>query len=127
MDRKEGVDADDCGLLSERFSTLLDEADPISSRYTLEVSSPGIDRPLQREQDFVRFSGYRCKVRLEDGHPRRRFSGVLKGLDASDSTWIQIEVDGVVHRVPLDAIERAHLVLSLDEFLKLREVSDVDQ
>jgi ribosome maturation factor RimP len=82
---------------------------------------------LQRAQDFARFVDLRCKIRLEEGHPRRRYTGVLKGLDPVDSAWLVLESDGQVHRLPLDAVERANLVLTLDEFLKLREVPDVGQ
>lgn len=127
VDKPTGITADDCGILSERFGALLDEADPISAHYTLEVSSPGIDRPLQRPQDYARFAELRCKIRLEEGHPRRRFTGTLKGLDPADPAWLLLEQDGQVHRLPIDAVEKANLVLSLDEFLKLREVPDVGQ
>ena len=111
-----GVTADDCARVSERVSPLLDEADPIPGRYTLEVSSPGIARPVQRVADFVRFTGYRVKIRLVEGPPRRRYTGVIRGVDEHD---LLVDVDGAEHRLSLDTIERAHLDLTIDEYQNL--------
>ena len=125
IDKPGGVDAEDCARASEQISPVLDAEDPIEGRYTLEVSSPGIERPVQRERDFVRFQGYRVKLRLTEGHlpsgggaPRRRYTGVIGPVEAGELT---VTVDGKEHRVPLDAIESAHLALSLEEFQKLAE------
>lgn len=119
IDKKGGIGADDCAHASEHLSQLLDELDPIPSAYRLEVSSPGMERPLQRAVDFARFTGFRAKVRLAEGYPRRRFTGVLKGT--SSENMVSIEVDGAVHTFPVDAVERAHLVLDLDEYLRLAD------
>lgn len=116
IDHPQGVTADDCGQVSEMVSPLLDEDDPISGAYNLEVSSPGIKRPLQRRQDFERFVGYRAMLRLEPGPPRRNYKGLLKGVEED---ILVVEVDGQEHRLLLDAIERAHLVLELEEFMEL--------
>lgn len=116
IDAPGGVDADDCAKVSESVSPLLDASDPIPSSYTLEVSSPGIERPVQRREDFTRFAGYRIKIRLFEGPPRRRYAGVLGPLDGDD---VVVTVDGVEHRVALEDIERANLVLDLDEYQKL--------
>ncbi len=118
IDRPGGITAKDCSQVSRHVSQVLDEADPIEASYTLEVSSPGIDRPLQRRVDFQRFVGYRAKVRLVEGHARRRFTGVLKGLEGD---LAKIEVDGQEHAFPVDAVEKANLVLDLDEYQKLAE------
>lgn len=118
IDKPGGVGADDCALVSRRVGPLLDEADPFPSAYDLEVSSPGIDRPVQRPDDFRRFQGYRIRLRAAEGLPRRRFTGTLHGLDGED---VLVEVDGQTHRVPLDAVEAAHLVLDLDAYQKLAE------
>ncbi len=113
-----GIDADDCATVSEHVSPILDESDPINVRYFLEVSSPGIDRPLQRASDFERFLGYRVKMRLVEGPPRRRYAGLIGPVDGEEVTVV---VDGAEHRIPLDTVERAHLVLDLDEYKKLAE------
>ena len=81
---------EDCQMLSRHISVLLDVDDPIASAYNLEVSSPGIDRPLTRIDDFNRFSGELAKVtlrRMRDG--RRRFQGRLTGLSANQKVGIE--------------------------------------
>jgi ribosome maturation factor RimP len=101
---------DDCALISHSVSALLDVADPIAGAYTLEISSPGIDRPLVRAEDYDRFSGYEVKIELSqpiDG--RRRFRGRLLGT-AGDEVRLAIETGET--RLPLAAIARARLVLS---------------
>jgi len=118
IDKVGGVSADDCARVTSRVSPLLDEADPVPGRYVLEVSSPGIERPVQRREDFARFAGHRIKIRLIEGPPRRRYQGVLGALEGDD---VMVTVDGVDHRLALDTIERAHLVLSLDEYQQLAE------
>lgn len=111
-----GVSASDCALVSEQLSPLLDASDPIDQRYNLEVSSPGIDRPIQRRSDFERFRGYRVRLRLSEGPPRRRYAGTIGEIDKDE---LLVSVDGQEHRIPLDLIESAHLVLTLEEYQKL--------
>lgn len=118
IDAPGGIDADDCANVSEQVSPLLDAEDPIPGRYVLEVSSPGIDRPIQRKVDFERFRGFRAKLRLLEGPPRRRYTGVIGPVDGDE---LLISVDGVEHRIPLDLVESAHLVLTLAEYEKLAE------
>lgn len=120
IDAPAGVDADDCARVSEQLSPLLDAADPIDGSYHLEVSSPGIERPVQRRSDFERFRGYRVKIKLVEGPPRRRYTGVIGPLDGDE---LLVSVDGTEHRIPLDTVESAHLVLDLDEYQKLAEES----
>ncbi len=101
---------EDCAVVSREISAVLDVADPIAGPYTLEVSSPGIDRPLTRLKDFHRFRGFEAKIETRlmiDG--RRRFKGVLSGVDDG---VVGIEADGVLARIPFDAIQRAKLVLT---------------
>ena len=106
---------DDCARVSRKISLLLDEADPIDSEYMLEVSSPGIDRPLTRLKDFDRWAGHVAKVELADGlllngADRKRFQGPLKGTSGDD---IRIEVEGLGEvTLPFAAIRTAKLVLT---------------
>ncbi len=92
---------------------MLDVEDPISGAYDLEVSSPGIDRPLTRRDDFVRFAGFEAKLetdRLLEG--RRRFRGRLIGVD--DDDVIKLRADDVEYAVPFGAVTKAKLVLTED-------------
>jgi ribosome maturation factor RimP len=106
-----GMSVEDCAALSQALSAALDVEDPIRGEYTLEVSSPGIDRPLVTREDFSRFAGRVAKVELaraQDG--RRRFRGTLRGTDG-ESVLIELE-DGAVARLPFAAIADAKLVLT---------------
>jgi ribosome maturation factor RimP len=116
IDSASGVEASAVVRVSKSIEPLLDEADPIRGAYTLEVSSPGIERPVQRMSDFQRFVGYRAKIRLVQGYPRRRYTGLLLSPEGDE---IGLEVDGESHRFHIDAVERAHLVLTLDEYQSL--------
>src|SRR5512134_386295 len=79
------MDVEDCAKLSRAVSEVLETADPISEEYVLEVSSPGIDRPLTAPEDFARFAGHDARVELARGiDGRRRFKGVLIGLEGAD-------------------------------------------
>ena len=107
---------EDCADISRQVSALLDVADPIAGAYLLEVSSPGIDRPLVRPEDYDRFAGFEAKIELvapQDG--RKRFKGRLLGR-AGEAVRLAGEA-GEVH-LPLAAIARAKLVLT-DELLAL--------
>ena len=106
---------DDCAEISRTISAVLDVEDPIESAYTLEVSSPGLDRPLTRPADFERFKGY--EARIESFRPiegRRKFKGRLEGLDGE---MVRIRCDGTELGVPLAAVTKAKLVIT-DELLK---------
>ena len=123
VEREDGksMTVDDCESVSRLASTLLDVEDPISSRYLLEVTSPGIDRPLIRAQDFVRFKGN--EIKLETTTPvdgRKRFKGLLKGLDET-KTQVQMEFEGKDVLIPLSSVNKAKLVLTdelVQQFLK---------
>jgi ribosome maturation factor RimP len=116
IDKADGVTAGDCGRVTDKVSPLLDEADPISGRYVLEVSSPGIERPVQRLEDFQRFIGFRVKVKLVEGPPRRRYTGSITRVEARD---VILTVDDAEHRISFDTIERANLDLTLEEYQSL--------
>ena len=106
---------DDCAKVSRRISALLDEVDPIDSEYMLEVSSPGIDRPLTRLKDYDRWAGHLAKVELAEGiqmggAERKRFQGPLLGTAGTD---IRIEVEGLGEvALPFGAIRTAKLLLT---------------
>ena len=106
---------DDCAKVSRRLSLLLDEADPIDSEYMLEVSSPGIDRPLTRLKDFDRWAGHVAKVELAEGlnlngADRKRFQGPLLGTAGDD---IRIDAEGLGEiALPFAAIRTAKLILT---------------
>jgi ribosome maturation factor RimP len=105
---------DDCATLSHTISALLDVADPIAASYMLEVSSPGLDRPLVKRQDFERYAGFEAKLETKqpiDG--RKRFRGRLKGVEGD---VVALEGEGETWRVPLTEVTRAKLVLT-DELI----------
>src|SRR5712691_3066354 len=103
---------DDCAQISRSVSALLDVEDPIASAYTLEVSSPGIDRPLVRPEDYDRFAGFEARIELSQPiEGRKRFRGRLLGR-AEDGVRLAGEVGEV--RLPLAAITKAKLVLTDD-------------
>jgi ribosome maturation factor RimP len=108
IDAEPGISVDDCERVSRAVSEVLDVEDPIAGEYTLEVSSPGLDRPLRTAAHFARFLGEDVFVELvhpQDG--RRRFSGALRSADAQT---IEVEVDGRRHVLPVGGIRKAHLV-----------------
>jgi ribosome maturation factor RimP len=114
-ERRDGVamSVDDCAEISRAASAVLDVEDPIPSAYSLEVSSPGIDRPLTRRDDFARFAGFEAKLetdRLLDG--RKRFKGKLLGIDGEGT--IRVRDGEVEYAVPYDAVSKAKLVLTDD-------------
>ena len=111
IDKDDGVDIDDCEVVSHQVSAILDVEDPIPGNNTLEVSSPGLDRTLTKPAHFRRFMGEDIKVKLRfplDG--RRNFRGALK---SADDEVIEVEVDGESYRLPLSTIESARLVPTL--------------
>jgi ribosome maturation factor RimP len=110
IEAEAGVDVDDCAAVSEQLSPALDVADPVGEAYALEVSSPGVDRPLFAAADFERFAGAAAFVRLAEGvgpTGRKRFKGTLRGLQGREVT---MEVDGDQWQLPLDGVEQAHLI-----------------
>ncbi len=106
------MSANDCAELSRRLSSVLEDADPIGGSYRLEVSSPGIDRPLVRPKDFRDWTGREARIELDraiDG--RKRFKGALDGV-AGDC--VRIVADGAAMLIPLARISAAKLVLTDD-------------
>lgn len=122
IDRPGGVTIDHCAQVSAAVSPVLDVEDPISSAYELEVSSPGIERPVERPEDFARFVGYRAKVRIGTGSSKKDSAGVLRGLDGGD---VLLEVAGEVRRLSQAVVERVRLDLTLEEFELLGKADGV--
>ncbi len=105
---------EDCALISRQVSALLDVADPIAGAYSLEISSPGIDRPLVRPEDYDRFSGHEAKIELSrPKNGRKRFRGRLAG---AANGVVRLATANGEEELPLDAVAKAKLVLS-DELI----------
>ncbi len=111
LDRLDGpVTLEDCEGFSRQLSAQLDVEDLIPHAYELEVSSPGVERPLRAPRDFQRFKGQPARIVMGGPGPEagQAFEGDLEGVDEND---VMIRVDDVVRRLPMDRIRRAHLVL----------------
>lgn len=111
---------DDCATISRRLSPVLDAYDPMPGQYRLEISSPGIDRPLVRPSDFALWAGHEAKVELKelvDG--RKRFRGVIEGVEKGEAR-LRIELEGKTEPVtiglPFSLISEAKLVADMDGF-----------
>lgn len=107
----------DCEKLSRGISPILDANDPITSEYHLEISSPGIDRPLTRPKDFIRWAGYRAKIELDrmvEG--QKRFSGTIIGLE-EDNIAIDLDNETDTALIPFAWLHNAKLVLT-DELIR---------
>ncbi len=108
VDREGGVHADDCVMLAEHLSVLLDALDPIPGSYNLVVSSPGLDRPLGRDEDFARYAGRRATVRYQSDTGRsRRVRGALAGVE---ERRVLLDTEGGRLALPLEQISAANLV-----------------
>ena len=107
MDKPGGITVEDCAAVSRHLSRLFEVEGIDYDR--LEVSSPGMDRPLRRPVDFARFAGHKVDVRmrLADATGRRRYVGVLRGIDGATAT---VEVDGAPVALQLEGMDRARLV-----------------
>ena len=108
IDREGGVTLDDCVGLSPYVSAILDKDVNLAESYLLEVSSPGIERPVRKAEDFARFEGETIKIQTRSPiQGRRRFSGTLKGYRDG---LISVEIDGAVHEIHIENVNKAHLV-----------------
>jgi len=108
IESEEGVTLDDCEKVSRQVSAILDVEDPIAGEYTLEVSSPGLDRPLFTIDQFENYSGSEVSIRLSNGvNGRRKFKGLI--TEVSGDT-VCVDVDGENFALPHSDIERANIV-----------------
>ena len=122
VDKATGIGIDDCQAASRLVETILDVEDFIEPTYSLEVSSPGVERPLRKPEDFNRFAGQRAKVRafgpIESAAgppPRKQWTGTLRGF--ADGA-VEIQVDGKVHRIPVGRVAKAHLEYDFEADLR---------
>lgn len=119
VDRDGGVDMDLVVEVSRRLSEALDERDPIAGSYTLEVASAGLERPLVKPADFVRFAGREAKVVChEEVDGRNQFVGVIRPGD--EETFIVEPEEDLEVRVPYEAVKKAHLTVDWEEELGRR-------
>jgi len=107
-DPQQGITLDDCSVVSHQLSGVLDVEDPLHGHYDLEVSSPGLDRPLFSAAHFERFRGHKARIRLADKlEGRRNFSGEIAGTRGGE---VLLTIDGETLGLPLAMIQSAHLV-----------------
>jgi ribosome maturation factor RimP len=113
FDSMGGINIRDCEIVSRKVSRMLDEEfdERISERYTLETSSPGIERPLLSPADYVRFSGQMARLRIS---PKKSIIGTIIGIDVSSDS-VMIECDGIEQKIPFADITRANLVWDPDK------------
>ncbi len=111
IDKEGGVTIDDCAKVSELISPILDVEDYIKSSYNLEVSSPGLNRPLRKKEHFEKVLGEKVKIVLEEGleeyDNRKNYKGKLKEVSAEE---VVIEIDKKNYKIPIEKIKKANLV-----------------
>ena len=115
LDKENGINLDDCAMASREISSLMDVENIISTAYSLEVSSPGIERPLKKSQDFKRFTGQLAKIKTitsidpdTTGKNRKTFVGTLSGFEGEDVLLILKNTTDAI-RIPLQQIDKANL------------------
>ena len=123
IDRVGGITIHHCTKLSHVLSPILDVADPLSGAYDLEVSSPGIERPVQKKADFQRFQGYRARIRMAKGTGRQRYTGILRGVDGD---LVRLETEKETFTLRFEEIDGATLLLDLEEYRLLTGVEPED-
>ena len=107
-----GIGVDECGDISTAVSAVLDVEDPLEDNYILEVSSPGIDRPLTRLKDFENYDGFEARIELDRvAEGRKRFRGVLAGVEG-DAIGIDLEGEDSTAMIPFEWIVDAKLILT---------------
>ena len=108
IDRPEGIGLAECENVSRQVSSVMDVEDPIAGEYTLEVSSPGMDRPLYTLEHFARYEGEQVAIKLRSAFEgRRKFSGVLRGVEGDD---VLVVVDEHEYLLPIEIIEKANII-----------------
>jgi ribosome maturation factor RimP len=116
IDKVGGATIEDCTRVSRSLSPALDAEDVITTAYTLEVGTPGMERPLQRAVDWQRFVGCACRIKTWEMDGRRRLKGTIRGC--VDGV-VQVDTDAGARSFPLDEIERANLVLDFEQYTRI--------
>lgn len=117
IEKDGGVTIDDCAIATRQISAILDVEDPIAGNYTLEVSSPGMNRPLYTKEQFLAFVGYRAKIKLKFMFEKRKnFEGTLLAIEADELILKTDDIDEE-YCFPLESIDSARVVANFD-FLK---------
>ena len=112
IDSADGILVEDCEKVSRQISGVLDVEDPIASEYTLEVSSPGMDRPLFTLEQFAAHAGGQVKIKLRSPFEgRRNFQGILRGTEEQD---IVVLVDDHEYLLPIDSVDKANIIPRFD-------------
>jgi ribosome maturation factor RimP len=120
------INVEDCAKVSRALSAVLDEKDPISGQYSLEVSSPGLDRPLTKAAHFERFKNYTAKVELyHEVEKRKRLKGLIKGVDAENR--VHIDMDGQEYVTDFDNIAKAKIVITDELWEKYQNEHENDE
>ena len=108
IDSENGISVDDCAKVSHQISGIMDVEDPIAGNYTLEVSSPGVDRPLFTLEQFAAYAGSHIQLRLRIAYEgRRKFKGILNGIEGDD---ILVVVDDEEYMLPIEYNDRANII-----------------
>lgn len=113
IERENGVSVEDCADISRQVSAVMDVEDPIAGEYRLEVSSPGMARPLYSLDQFTRFQGHHVALKLRtafDG--RRKYQGLLVGVEGDE---VLLQMDGEEYCFPIESIDSAHIVPQFDD------------
>lgn len=112
IDCEGGIGFDELSSAQEWVNEVMDELDPFPGAYTLEVSSPGIDRPLRTLEHFARFAGEKAQVLLKEAYQgRAKWVGILAGVEGND---VLLVVDGIEEHLPYDQIKKAHIIGTID-------------
>ena len=112
IEHEQGISVDDCEKVSHQLSAVLDVEDPISGEYTLEVSSPGMDRPLFTLEQFAAYVGQRVKIKMRVAvEDRRNFQGILRAVEDQD---VVVQVDEYEYLLPIDFIDKANVIPVFD-------------
>lgn len=112
LDCEGGIGFDELSSAQEWVNAVMDELDPFPGAYTLEVSSPGIDRPLRTLEHFARFAGEKAQISLTEPHQgRAKWTGILAGVEGDD---VLLDVDGLTEHLPLEQIKKAHVIGTID-------------
>jgi ribosome maturation factor RimP len=111
IDKEGGVTVDDCAEISNQVGDILDIYDAVNGSYDLEVSSPGIDRPLIRDKDFIKYKGYKIRVRLSEAlDGRKNFCGTLTDfIEKEEEKILIIDMEGKIYNVPTGILVKANL------------------